>query len=86
MSEEVAKKGSKGNRFLLGVLYWALLILDCVVASVLAKSAIVGVILSAILAIVFIIWPKRKSFWFYWWIFVAIAFCAFYVFMMTKGL
>ena len=84
MSEEVVKKGSKGKRFLLGFLYWALLILVCVVAF-LAESPIVGVILSAILAVVFIIWPKRKSFWFYWWIFLAIAICAFYVYAMTKS-
>lgn len=84
MSEEVVKKGSKGKRFLLGLLYWALLILDCVVAF-LAESPIVGIILSAILAVVFIIWPKRKSFCFYWWIFLAIALCAFYIFWMTKS-
>lgn len=77
------KKESKGKRFLLGLLYWALLVLVAVLAYY-AESMWVGIILSAILAVVYLIYPKRKGIWFWWWFFMAVVFVGWYIYNLIK--
>lgn len=83
VSQESNQKDSKLKRFLLGVLYWALLIVVGFVAY-LAESFVVGLILSIVLLVGYIIYPKRKGFWFWWWVFLAAVWVAYYTYLIIK--
>lgn len=83
MSEEKNVKSNKGKRFLLGLLYFLLLI--AVVGIVyLTESPLVGLILSIILLVGYIIYPKRKGLWFWWWVVLAAVWCGWYGWLLTK--
>lgn len=81
---ETRTRESQGKRFLLGLLYWALLILVGVIAYF-AESIVLGLILSVVLLIVYIIFPKRKGLWFWWWALMALVWVGWYTYCLIQS-